>query len=254
MPSYKQVPRYSFFGAAMRFITCLLLVVCCVPAAWAGSSPAVAAQDAALDPCPRPLPGSAVAEPEDLRSRNGVLRLDLEIHNSRQPDGSSRYCYLLPDGNQAPTLRLHPGDQLILRLKNALVEDKSNAADLKALGKLSICTTRPTKKVDPCVSGVMTAISTNLHFHGLTIPPVCHQDEVLNTSIQPGDPPFEYRFRIPENEPPGLYWYHPHIHGFTKVSARRSFRRADCRRHRAREPGTQRDLPERVLPSATRIC
>ena len=62
----------------------------------------------------------------------------------------------------------------------------------------------------------MTGVSTNLHFHGLTIPPVCHQDDVLNTSIQPGDPPFEYRFRIPQNEPPGLYWYHPHIHGFTK--------------------------------------
>ena len=43
----------------------------------------------------------------------------------------------------------------------------------------------------------MTLASTNLHFHGLTVPPVCHQDEVLKTSIQPGDPPFEYRFRIP---------------------------------------------------------
>src|SRR5208283_3340217 len=30
------------------------------------------------------------------------------------------------------------------------------------------------------------------------------------------DPPFEYRFQIPANEPPGLYWYHPHIHGFSK--------------------------------------
>ncbi len=37
------------------------------------------------------------------------------------------------------------------------------------------------------------------------------------TSIQPGDPPFEYRFRIPSDEPPGLYWYHPHIHGFSKA-------------------------------------
>ena len=63
----------------------------------------------------------------------------------------------------------------------------------------------------------MTATSTNLHFHGLTIPPVCHQDEVLKTSIQPGDAPFQYRFRIPANEPPGLYWYHPHIHGFSKA-------------------------------------
>jgi len=67
------------------------------------------------------------------------------------------------------------------------------------------------------MSGLMTATSTNLHFHGLTIPPVCHQDDVLNTSIQPGDAPFQYRFRVPANEPPGLYWYHPHIHGFSKV-------------------------------------
>jgi len=215
MPGYKRGLRYSFFGAAVRFIACLLLAICCAPAAWAGSPPPLAAQDAALDPCPRPLPGSVVGEPEDLRSRNGVLRLDLAIHNSHQPDGSSRYCYLLPDGKQAPTLRLHPGDQLILRLKNELAEDKSTAADLKALGKLSICTTKPIKKVDPCISGAMTATSTNLHFHGMTMPPVCHQDEVLKTSIQPTDPAFEYRFRIPRNEPPGLYWYHPHIHGFS---------------------------------------
>jgi FtsP/CotA-like multicopper oxidase with cupredoxin domain len=63
----------------------------------------------------------------------------------------------------------------------------------------------------------MNSTSTNLHFHGLTVPPVCHQDDVLHTSIGPGDPPFEYRFRIPQDAPPGLYWYHPHIHGFTKA-------------------------------------
>ena len=38
----------------------------------------------------------------------------------------------------------------------------------------------------------------------------------MMTSVQPGDAPFEYRFRIPDDEPPGLYWYHPHIHGFSK--------------------------------------
>jgi FtsP/CotA-like multicopper oxidase with cupredoxin domain len=74
------------------------------------------------------------------------------------------------------------------------------------------------KNVNSCASAAaMTAISTNLHFHGLTVPPVCHEDDVLKTSISPGDPPFEYRFRIPADEPPGLYWYHPHIHGFTKA-------------------------------------
>jgi FtsP/CotA-like multicopper oxidase with cupredoxin domain len=51
----------------------------------------------------------------------------------------------------------------------------------------------------------------------LTIPAVCHQDEVLKTSIQPGTTPFEYRIQIPKDQPPGLYWYHPHIHGFTKL-------------------------------------
>ena len=61
----------------------------------------------------------------------------------------------------------------------------------------------------------MSPTSTNLHFHGLTVPPTCHADEVLKTSIAAGAPPFEYRFRIPAHEPPGLYWYHPHIHGFT---------------------------------------
>jgi len=61
----------------------------------------------------------------------------------------------------------------------------------------------------------MTAFATNLHFHGLAIPPVCHQDEVLKTTINPSDAPFEYRIRIPAEQPPGLYWYHPHIHGFT---------------------------------------
>ena len=32
----------------------------------------------------------------------------------------------------------------------------------------------------------MSLISTNLHFHGLTVPPVCHQDDVLNTSDPAG--------------------------------------------------------------------
>lgn len=63
----------------------------------------------------------------------------------------------------------------------------------------------------------MTAASTNLHFHGLAVPPVGHQDETLRTRIEPADPPFEYRIQIPKDKPPGLYWYHPHVHGFSEV-------------------------------------
>lgn len=172
------------------------------------------------DPCPRPAPGSAVSQPRDLRSRGGALDVDLAIHNYQEPDGSSRYCYLMPDGTQAPTLRLHPGDHLVLRLRNDLVAPQPVTVELgvraaaPAAGE-TICTPAPQTKVDPCSRGAMTATSTNLHFHGLTVPARCHQDEVLKTSIQPSDPPFEYRFQVPFDEPPGLYWYHPHIHGFS---------------------------------------
>jgi FtsP/CotA-like multicopper oxidase with cupredoxin domain len=172
--------------------------------------------ESAIEVCPRPAAGSVVAEPEDLRSQNGVLEAELTIHNVANPDGSVRYCYTDAAGRESPNLRVSRGDLVILHLKNALSDPGSGTAPPahthsakhgKESGQAS----------DACASGVMSAVSTNLHFHGLTIPPVCHQDEVLRTSVQPGDPAFEYRFRIPDDEPPGLYWYHPHIHGFSKV-------------------------------------
>ena len=161
--------------------------------------------------CPRPDVGAVVGEPQDLRSHHGVLKVDLTVRNERLADGTTRYCYVDSHGKEAPTLRANPGDLVIVRLNNELKDFDSATSSIHPLhlgmdlsGSL-------------CASGLMSRVSTNLHFHGLTIPPVCHQDDVLNTSVQPGGSPFEYRFRIPENEPPGLNWYHPHIHGFTKT-------------------------------------
>jgi FtsP/CotA-like multicopper oxidase with cupredoxin domain len=164
------------------------------------------AQDAS-QPCPRPAPGAAVIEPQDLRSHDGVLKVELTARNARPSDGATRYCYVDANGDESPTLRANPGDLVILSLKNNLTNFDSAAASIHQHSR---------GESEPCGKGLMTRESANLHFHGLTIPPACHQDDVLKTAIQPGDPPFEYRFRIPENEPPGLYWYHPHIHGFTK--------------------------------------
>ena len=175
--------------------------------------PTLRAQNIPNNPCPRPAIGSVVPEPEDLRSQNGVLKVDLTVRDYAEASGTIRYCYVYGDGSQSPTLRLSPGDLLILHLKNELTGTANPAANADH----SHSHTKPVKNSDPCNSASMTLTSTNLHFHGLTVPPVCHQDEVLKTSIQPSDPPFEYRFRIPENEPPGLYWYHPHIHGFSKA-------------------------------------
>jgi FtsP/CotA-like multicopper oxidase with cupredoxin domain len=47
---------------------------------------------------------------------------------------------------------------------------------------------------------------------------VCGADEVLKTLINSGQT-FQYRFAIPIDEPPGLYWYHPHVHGTADLLA-----------------------------------
>jgi FtsP/CotA-like multicopper oxidase with cupredoxin domain len=168
-------------------------------------------QEVARSRCSRPAAGSTVPEPAELRSRNGELRVDLTIRDEKEADGTTRYCYIDADGEESPTLRVNPGDLVTLNLKNDLTDSQSGAAPNAAYH------THVGATNDPCAGGQMTPTSTNLHFHGLSIPAVCHQDDVLRTSIQPRDPPFQYRFRIPADQPPGLYWYHPHIHGFTKV-------------------------------------
>ena len=182
------------------------LVGTCACALFACARPAAAAPDI----CPRPVPGSPVQQPRDLRSHDGVLELNLTVRDQRV-DETVRYCYLFEESTVSPTLRLNPGDLLVLHLKNELTNPLAAGAIHHVHGRATA------GSADPCASGVMSLISTNLHFHGLTVSPTCHQDEVLRTSVQPGDPPFEYRFRIPADEPPGLYWYHPHIHGFSKV-------------------------------------
>jgi FtsP/CotA-like multicopper oxidase with cupredoxin domain len=184
-------------------------------AAWKAATGLPHAPEAPADPCERPPIGSAVPEPADVRSVDGTLKVDLTIRNHREPDGSTRYCYTLPDGRPSPTLRVRPGDWVELDLKNALSELPAQQTSAQTLDSGPMCTTKPQPSADPCSSGAMTAVSTNLHFHGLTVPPACHQDDVLKTSIQPSDAPFEYRFQVPEDEAPGMYWYHPHIHGFS---------------------------------------
>ena len=63
-------------------------------------------------------------EPRNLYSEHGVLKVDLTVRNYGE-----RYCYLLPDGSESPTLRLHPGDLLVLHLKNELsAPDDGSAA------------------------------------------------------------------------------------------------------------------------------
>jgi len=165
------------------------------------------AQDRPTDVCPRGAEGALVPEPADLRSHEGILRVELGYHKFVDSRGLTRYCYIDKEGRQSPTLRVKPGDQVTLILRNELPALDGHSHGMQGHDGGS----------GACAGGSMTAATTNLHFHGLAIPPVCHQDDTLRTLIQPSSEPFEYSFKIPADQPPGLYWYHPHIHGFNKV-------------------------------------
>ena len=173
---------------------------------------------AQLSECPdRPFPGAPVTNPLDLYSQNGILTVNLTLKNSVDLNGFMHYCYIYTNQGQAieaPTLRLNPGDRLVLNLTNNLQApfDKRNLKKLHMSMSMHRAGTD-----DDCSGGEMSASSTNVHFHGLNVPPLCHQDDVLNTVIESGDPAFQYSIQIPSNEPPGLYWYHPHIHGNTST-------------------------------------
>jgi FtsP/CotA-like multicopper oxidase with cupredoxin domain len=62
-----------------------------------------------------------------------------------------------------------------------------------------------------CVDGPCRNM-TNLHFHGLHVSPESPQDDVISMMAMPGQS-LHYEVTVPEDQPPGLYWYHTHPHG-----------------------------------------
>src|ERR1700733_4540269 len=130
--------------------------------------------------CPvRPVPGSPVVNPLDLYSQNGVLTVNLELQNQKEDDSFMHYCYVYTyQGRaiEAPTLRLNPGDQLILNLTDNIQApyDRDPEATNKKhpLPMKSMHADIPQHSSgfdDPCHATTLTPASTNMHFHGLNI-------------------------------------------------------------------------------------
>jgi FtsP/CotA-like multicopper oxidase with cupredoxin domain len=171
--------------------------------------------------CPRSAPGSVVAPPADLFSSGGTLEVTFTYRTVVDAQGLTRYCYISDAGYEAPTLHVNPGDQLIIHFQNALPA-AAPASQMRGM-KMPASSAKPNAKTSAASAnaadcpgnGIMTASTTNLHFHGMNVAPTCGQDDVVQTMIQPGDE-FDYDVQIPQDEPPGLYWYHPHPHGFSE--------------------------------------
>ncbi|MGV8896325.1 MAG: multicopper oxidase family protein [Rhodoglobus sp.] len=120
--------------------------------------------------------GSELAQPKLLRSVDGLLKVDLVAARSPVVIGGIRVNALTYNGTlPGPTLVVRPGDTLAVTHTNRLN--------------------------DP----------TNLHTHGLHVSPEGASDNVL-IRIDSGAT-FDYRYQIPADHPPGVYWYHPHHHG-----------------------------------------
>jgi FtsP/CotA-like multicopper oxidase with cupredoxin domain len=163
---------------------------------------------------------TALTEPAVLRSSNGLVSLDLVAEYSSQPitlgaaDSSNTYPSTKTTVNTtlrrykgsypAPTLRVKAGDTIQIRLINRLPPSPSGQSSLAFLNHQN---------------------STNLHFHGLHVSPKkvtvggqeIYGDYVVDSPDQGVLPGAErlHKIEIPLNHPPGIFWYHPHLHGST---------------------------------------
>ena len=123
-----------------------------------------------------PVAGAALTRPAELHSAGGSLALELEARRGPMLLAGRRATALGYNGaSPGPTLRLRAGDVLGIRLLNRLAQP------------------------------------TNLHVHGLHVSPQGAGDNVFVT-VDPGGS-FDYEYRLPADHPPGVYWYHPHLHG-----------------------------------------
>jgi len=152
------------------------------------------------DVCPRPAAGSIVKEPTDLYSDNGVLQVAFTYNTMVDQYNRTLFCFVTTDGVESPTLHLNPGDTLEMTVTDTVQNPDGAPAEVDSGAGIR------------CGAKTMTSASVNVHFHGLNVSPKCHSDDVVHTLINSGQT-FTYKIKIPKNEPPGLYWYHPHVHG-----------------------------------------
>jgi len=189
-----------------------LLTLC---AAASGAEPPFDPHSTPSAPCGVGIPPPGHTIPNLRPPREGIT---LTVRQA-----GSRLCYVANGSADAPVIRVRQGDILNVTLKNEITDPAAIDA-VTAPGQL-----KTPNDVVPAQPGFYRVISgtrhratgaTNLHVHGLAVPPVAPQDEVLMTCTDPvvgsancGRREFTYHYHVPADMPEGLYWYHPHVHG-----------------------------------------
>lgn len=175
--------------------------------------------------CSRFTAGSAIRNPPALYSQNGVLNVQFSYQSITDSAGRQLFCFMTPSGLENPTLHVNPGDTLSITVTNntQFTDPDNTPNDHQEVLKAPNCgdTTYDSTVVLPNPSASafgMVSGSMNIHYHGTNTSPRCGEDNVVRTIINPVGTPgttvstFQYNVHFPANEPPGLYWYHPHVH------------------------------------------
>lgn len=168
---------------------------------------------------------AAYREPVKLSSKDGVLEVRLSAHQgsvsldtaSKPVSGFLLFGYALIRGTSsdgstsgrdlypAPTLRVDPGQRLIVHFDN----------DLQGLQISDFYSFQftPAGQEVPLYPAVLNAAPINLHTHGLHVSPDGNADNVLLDI--PAGKGNRYDYAIPQSMPAGMYWYHSHLHTLT---------------------------------------
>jgi FtsP/CotA-like multicopper oxidase with cupredoxin domain len=188
------------------------------PTASSTSSTAVAPVSNA---CQRFAAGSVVHQPPALFSSNGVLNVQFSYQSTTDSIGRQLFCFMTPSGLENPTLHVNAGDTLNITVTNNT--PFSESGDFDETFNSPTCGDTVFEEQIGTHTGTsgqqfnMSGGSMNIHYHGTNTTPQCHGDNVVKTLINPGHT-FQYSVQFPTNEPPGLYWYHPHVHGLAELA------------------------------------
>jgi FtsP/CotA-like multicopper oxidase with cupredoxin domain len=167
--------------------------------------------------CQRFAAGSVVDNPPALFSQNGVLNVQFSYQSVTDSVGRQLFCFMTPDGLENPTLHVKAGDTLNITVTNNTpfndVGDNDEPFNAPTCGDTTF-----EQQVGTASQGfAMSGGSMNIHYHGTNTTPQCHGDNVVKTLVNPQHT-FQYSVQFPTDEPPGLYWYHPHVHGLAELA------------------------------------
>jgi FtsP/CotA-like multicopper oxidase with cupredoxin domain len=168
--------------------------------------------------CQRFAAGSVVQQPPALFSQNGVLNVNFSYQQVTDNYGRQLFCFMTPNGLENPTLYLNPGDTLNITVTNN-TPPVPGVTPVTEVFNPPNCGNTTSIQYNPDTSALntMTGGSMNIHYHGTNTSPACGGDNVTKTLINPGVT-FSYSVPFPTTEPPGLYWYHPHVHGLAEAA------------------------------------